>query len=53
MDAVTTFSITEAMLKPLIDSVNGTITTVTPVGLTIMGVLIGISLVPRLIRRFM
>ena len=45
--------ITTEMLKPVTDSINSGLTTLVPMGLGIMGTMIGISLIRRIIYTFL
>lgn len=45
--------ITTDMLSPITSTVGANITTLTPVGIGIMGMMIGVSLVPRVIYKFL
>lgn len=49
----TALSLTSSMFEPLMNTVTGTIETMLPFGLAIMGVMIGVRLIPRLIHMFM
>ena len=49
----TSFVITEAMLEPIITSITSNSTVLIPVGLTIMGIMVGIGLIPRIIYKFL
>lgn len=40
------------LLKPIIDSVTSNITTILPVGLAVMGAIVGVTLIPRIIYKF-
>lgn len=44
--------ITTEMIEPIVDYVIQNIHAIMPVGITIMGIMIGIGLVPRIIRKF-
>lgn len=46
-------SITSDMLTPLVEGVVSNITVVLPVGLGLMGLMLGIKVIPRLISRFL
>ncbi|MEG0359975.1 MAG: hypothetical protein RR598_11980 [Anaerorhabdus sp.] len=52
-EAVAPFTITADTLKPVTDAINSGLTTLIPIGLTIMGTMIGISLIRRLIYSFL
>lgn len=43
------FSITAELIKPIETAISSGLTTLVPVGLTIMGAMVGISLIPRII----
>ena len=45
--------ITTEMLKPVTDSINSGFSTLVPIGLGIMGTMIGISLIRRIIYTFL
>ena len=45
-------NITTAMLQPLVEGVVANVNVVLPVGLAIMGLMLGIRIIPSLIRRF-
>lgn len=47
-----TVVITEAMLEPVVDSITGNLGVLLPVGLTILAVMIGVALIPRIIWKF-
>lgn len=44
--------VTSAMLAPISASVTGNLGVLLPVGITIMAVMIGVSLIPRIIYKF-
>lgn len=44
--------VTAEMLKSLTDSINGNVEVILPVGLTIMGLLYGIKLIPKILGWF-
>lgn len=48
-----TISITSDMLTPLVEGVVSNINVVLPVGLGLMGLMLGIKVIPRLIKRFL
>lgn len=48
-----TISITTDMLTPLVEGVVSNIQVVLPVGLGLMGLMLGIKVIPRLISRFL
>lgn len=45
--------ITTAMLTPLTTMISSNVGVILPVGITIMGLLIGVGLIPRLIYKFL
>ena len=49
MDAVV---VTSAMLEPVMDSITGNLGVLLPVGLTILAVMVGVALIPRIIWKF-
>lgn len=53
MDTVTQFAITEELVAPITNAINSGLSTLVPIGLTIMGVMIGIGLIPRIIYKFL
>lgn len=44
--------VTQAMLEPVIDSITGNLGVLLPVGLTILAVMVGVALIPRIIWKF-
>jgi hypothetical protein len=48
-----TFSITNDMLSPITSAISSGLTTLVPVGLAVMGAMVGISLIPRIIYKFL
>ena len=47
------FAITAEMVKPITDAISSGLTTLLPVGIGIMSVFIGVSLIPRIIYKFL
>lgn len=47
------FTITAELVKPVTDALSSGLTTLVPVGITIMATFIGISLIPRIIYKFL
>ncbi|MGC6178141.1 hypothetical protein [Lacrimispora sp. 38-1] len=45
--------ITAEMLEPIVTSITGNTTILIPVGLTIMGIMVGVGLIPRIIYKFL
>ena len=52
MDA-TTFQITAELVKPITDAINSGLSVLVPIGLGVMATFIGISLIPRIIYKFL
>lgn len=50
LDGVAT--ITAGMLEPLVDTVGANTSVLIPVGLGIMAIMVGVSLIPRIIYKF-
>lgn len=46
------FTLTPDMLQPLLDTVINNVGVLLPVGLTIMGIFVAISLIPKIFYRF-
>ena len=44
--------VTAAMLTPLVDTISTNVGVLLPVGIGIMGIMIGISIIPRIIYKF-
>ena len=44
--------VTQAMLTPLVDTITANVTVLLPVGLGILAIMLGISLIPRIIYKF-
>ncbi len=47
------FFITEEMLAPIVTPITGNTAVLIPVGLAIMGIMVGIGLIPRIIYKFL
>lgn len=47
------FAITADLVKPVTDAISSGLTTLVPIGLGIMATFIGISLIPRIIYKFL
>lgn len=45
-------NVTSTMLEPITDAITSNLAVLLPVGITIMGVLIGVALIPRIIYKF-
>jgi hypothetical protein len=52
MDTSTPVVVTATMLAPLTNAITGNLGVLLPVGITIMGVMIGVSLIPRIVYKF-
>lgn len=52
MEGVSLVNVTSAMLDPITDSITTNLGVLLPVGITIMAVLIGVALIPRIIYKF-
>ena len=50
---VPTFLITNDMIKPITEAITSGLNVLVPIGIGIMAVMIGISLIPRVIYRFL
>ncbi|MGL4338415.1 MAG: hypothetical protein ACRCST_16140 [Turicibacter sp.] len=53
MAEVSNAVITSAMLEPIVSNLNTNLGVLLPVGITIMGVMIGVSLIPRIVYKFL
>lgn len=47
------FTITAEMVNPIVTAISSGLTTLVPIGITIMAAMIGISLIPRIIYKFL
>ena len=45
--------ITAEMLTPITDTLTSNLSTLLPIGITIMGTMIGVSLIPRIVYKFL
>lgn len=45
--------ITADMLKPVVDGIKANLNVIIPVGIVIFGIMLGIMLVPKIIKKFM
>ena len=52
MDA-TTFTLTADLLNPIVNGITSNLNVLVPVGITIMGIIIAVSLIPRIIYKFL
>lgn len=48
-----TIAITSDQLQPIIDTLTSNLDVLLPVGITIMGIMIGVSLIPRIVYKFL
>lgn len=53
MDAVSAFEITSSLVQPITNAINSGLTTLVPIGIGIMATFVGISLIPRIIYKFL
>lgn len=47
------FAITAELVKPITDAISSGLTTLVPVGIGVMATFVGISLIPRIIYKFL
>lgn len=47
------FTITAELVKPITDALSSSLTTLVPIGIGIMATFIGISLIPRIVYKFL
>lgn len=47
------FTITAELVKPITDAISSGLTTLVPVGIGIMATFIGLSLIPRVVYKFL
>ena len=52
MEAVKTLTLTSGMFDGLITTITSNLGVLLPIGLTIMGIMIAVSLIPRIIYKF-
>ena len=45
--------VTTELVQPIVEAINSGLTTLVPIGLTIMGSMIGVSLIPRIVYKFL
>ena len=48
-----TFAITSAMIEPISTAISSGLSTLVPIGIGIMAAMVGISLIPRIIYKFL
>ena len=46
-------AITSDQLQPIVDTLTANLDVLLPVGITIMGIMIGVSLIPRIVYKFL
>lgn len=44
--------VTSEMLQPILDTINANLGVLLPVGITILGILLGVALIPRIVWKF-
>ena len=47
------FNITSTMVEPITTAINSGLTTLVPIGIAVMASMIGISLIPRIVYKFL
>lgn len=52
IDGTSLVTVTSAMLQPISDAITSNLGVLLPVGITIMAIMIGVSLIPRIIYKF-
>lgn len=52
MEELTGLTLTSAMFEPLVEAITSNLGVLLPIGLTIMGIMIAVSLIPRIIYKF-
>lgn len=50
---VETFAVTAELVAPVVSAINSGLTTLVPIGIGIMATFVGISLIPRVIFKFL
>lgn len=53
METTSALAITADMLKPITAALTDNLGVLLPVGITIMGIMIGVSLIPRIVYKFL
>jgi len=46
------FVVSSLDLAPIVDTITGNLTVILPVGLTILAIMVGVSLIPRILQKF-
>ena len=52
-NAATTFTLSASLLEPIVTGITSNLNVLVPVGITIMGIIIAVSLIPRIIYKFL
>ena len=52
-ETVPAIAITPEMLQPITDTLTANLGVLLPVGITIMGIMIGVGLIPRIVYKFL
>lgn len=52
-DAIVKLAITSEMLEPITTTLTENLAVLLPVGISIMGIMIGVSLIPRIVYKFL
>lgn len=52
MEPVAGVAITSAMLNPVVDGVSGNVAVIVPVGIIIFAILLGVSMIPAILKKF-
>ena len=52
MNPVATFVVSDATVQPIVDTINSALAELVPVGIGLMAVMIGVSMIPRIIYKF-
>ena len=47
------FTLTAVTLQPIVDSLTSNLNVLLPIGISIMGIIIAVSLIPRIIYKFL
>lgn len=45
--------VTEAMLQPIVDGITANVGVILPIGVTIMGIVVSVGLIPRILQKFL
>ena len=52
MENITGLTLTASMFQPLVETINSNLGVLLPIGLVIMGIMIAVTLIPRIIYKF-